>query len=168
MIETSDPSDLHYLKNLVDMLLSVSEATSQHHICQKQLSLFKALYDVAVRYFSIKSKAAQMQGGFRDDGGAMVFNALSSCEPKVPITLPTSQAGEIPGASGPMSAPDLGGSSQMDQSLAQLPVYGSMGASFAQQGQLLSEPGMEMHSPGAELASWFYTNQQMMRMLDDM
>lgn len=37
-----------------------------------------------------------------------------------------------------------------------------------QQNQMLSDYNVGMDPPEAELATWFYTNHQMMRMLGDM
>lgn len=149
MIETSNSSDLDHLRNLVEALLSVSK-TSHNPICQKQLDLFKALYDVAVEYFEIK-------------------NAYSS-EPRAGPLQPTAREGGAAGEPGAMSVPELqaGVHAHMDQSLSQTDSYGLMGGALPWETQMLSEFGVEANRPGAELAPWFYTNQHMMRMLDDM
>ena len=149
MIETCNSSDLYHLKNLVDALLAVSK-TSHNSICQKQLSLFKALYDVAVEYFEVK-------------------NTYSS-ELRAGSLQPTAPEGGTAGGLGIMSIPELqvGVHAQMDQSLGQSDSYGLIGGPSPWETQTLSEFGVEANRSGAELAPWFYTNQHIMRMLDDM
>ncbi|KAG7286284.1 hypothetical protein NEMBOFW57_008592 [Staphylotrichum longicolle] len=83
MIETSDSSDLDHLRNLVEALLSVSK-TSHNPICQKQLSLFKALHDVAVEYFEVKnaypteSTAGATQSTLEEANTADIFDCIQT------------------------------------------------------------------------------------------
>lgn len=148
MIETSDSSDLDHLRNLVEALLSVSKS-SHNPICQKQLSLFKALYDVAVEYFEVK-------------------NAYPS-ESTAGVPQSTLEEANTAGGQATMSVPELQGGvhTPMDQSLSQN-AYGLVGEPLPWETQTLNEFGVEANRAGAELAPWFYTNLHMMRMLDDM
>lgn len=148
MIETSDSSDLDHLRNLVEALLSVSK-TSHNPICQKQLSLFKALYEVAVEYFEVKNAFP---------------SELTAVAPQSTV-----DEGNTAGGPGTMSVPELQGGvhTQMDQSLSQN-TYGLAGEPLPWETQTLDGFGVEANRAGAELAPWFYTNLHMMRMLDDM
>lgn len=153
MIETSDSSDLYYLQNLIETLLSASKPSQNNTIFQKQLNLFSALYDVAVKFFEVKT-------------------AYSS-ESNTGTVRPRSPTGDMAGGSAAVSVPGLGlDGTHMNQPLGQPDVYGSMGDHpldpLMWQNQTLAEFGMETNASAAELAPWFYTNQHMMRMLDDM
>ncbi|KAM0549200.1 hypothetical protein ACHAPJ_009509 [Fusarium lateritium] len=156
MIETSDPTDIYYLENVVKSLQSAS-STSHYTVCQKQLSLFKALYDVAVKYFDVKKRAPSNNA---DQSESRVIGGLSGERNEVSDTRPTGATVEMERAhaTGSMS------SEYFDQPFGDL--GGSTGNSLVQPSSVLSEFGMEMDPPGAELAAWFYTN-QMMSMLDD-
>jgi hypothetical protein len=139
MIETSDSSDLHHLGNLVATL--AASDVSHHHARHNQLSVFKALYDVAVKYFDIKSNAAQDSFHDYDIVGCRAY----SREPNaVTGALSATVAGGITGGSAVMDLPAL----QADQAMENF--------------------GVDMNHPGDELATWYYTNYQMMRMLDDL
>jgi hypothetical protein len=124
--------------------------TSPNHICQKQLSLFKALYDVAVEYFEVRN-------------ASLSASRAGTLEPRA-------EQETTAGAPETASLPELqaGVHAQMDQSLGQPDSYGLVGEPLSWETQMLSEFGVEASRPGAELAPWFYTNQHMMRMLDDM
>ncbi|KAF4465036.1 C6 transcription factor [Fusarium albosuccineum] len=164
MVEASDPADLRCLGNLVETLQSVSR-NAHYSICQKQLSIFKALYDVAVRYFDVKAAAergsmlSSQDLAFNpyantpntDAGG--VASSRSHGMSNVPMTIP------VPGLSG-------SGQGTVDP-LSQIPMFEPRNNQFAQQASLAGDFGMEMDPPTAELANWFYTNHQMMRILED-
>ncbi|KAM5346970.1 hypothetical protein ACJ41O_009975 [Fusarium nematophilum] len=144
IIETSDSTDLDHLKRLVETLQAAS-SSCHYLVCQKQLTIFKALYDVVVKYFEVKSNA--MQGGTLDSDAA-ALNAYPGTS-NIGLLSSASQAGFL------------------NTPLGQMPIYPSRSAEEAEQSQLLGEFGMQPDPPGAELATWFYTNHQMMRMFDD-
>jgi hypothetical protein len=138
MIETSDSSDIQHLGSLVATLLAVSNV-SHHPACHKQLSLFKALHDVAIKYFDIKNNAAQ--DSFHDDDIARCtaysreFNAMTGA-------LSSSATGDLTGGSAALGLPAL----QADPAVENF--------------------GGDMSHPGDELTRWYYTDHQLMRMLD--
>ncbi|KAK7408266.1 hypothetical protein QQX98_009579 [Neonectria punicea] len=133
IIETSDSSDLDYLKRLVEVLQSASSNSTSYVICQRHLRIFKALYDVAVKYFEVKAKKA-----------------------------PEAMLGP--------TGMDMSG--YLDPTLSQVPTFGMRAVQTNQQNQnqnqMLGDYNVGMDPPEAELATWFYTNHQMMRMLGDM
>lgn len=133
MIETSDSSDLHHLGNLVTTLFAASNL-SHHHACHKQLSLFKALYDVAVKYFEVKNSAVQDSFDEYDIVGCSAYSRVSNA---VTGALSPTVAGGMTGGSGVMDLLALGDS--------------------AQAGQAMETFGADMNCPGAELAPWYYT-----------
>ncbi|KAJ4247463.1 hypothetical protein NW762_013138 [Fusarium torreyae] len=159
MIETSDSTDIYYLENVVKSLQSAS-STSHYTVCQKQLSIFKALYDVAMKYFDVKKRTPSNNAhqsdstvigglpGERNDG----LGVSDTRQNGVAVEM------ERAHVTGSLS------SEYLDQSFGVL--GGSTGNSLAQPSSVLGEFSMEMDPPGAELATWFYTN-QMMSMLDD-
>jgi hypothetical protein len=138
MIETSDSSDLHHLENLVATLLAASDV-SHHPACHKQLCFFKALYDVAIKYFDVKNNAAQDSFHDYDTVGCRAY----SREPNAMTgALSATAAGGITGGPAVMEFPALQGGREMENF------------------------GVDMNHFGDELATWYYTNHQMMRMLD--
>ncbi|KPM39016.1 hypothetical protein AK830_g7558 [Neonectria ditissima] len=130
IIETSDSSDLDYLKRLVEVLQSASSNSTSYVICQRHLRIFKALYDVAVKYFEVKAKKA-----------------------------PEAMLGPT----------RINMTEYLDPTLSQVPTFGMRAVQNTQQNQMLGDDyNVGMDPPEAELATWFYTNHQMMRMLGDM
>ncbi|KAJ4313470.1 hypothetical protein N0V84_009395 [Fusarium piperis] len=151
MIETSDPSDLSCLRDLVQTLETVIEP-SQYSMCQKQLSIFKALYDVAVKYFNIRA-AATSEGML--DPRSTAPTAYGTPNPKLASQMGACDQ-DVANGSGVLSLP---GSRQLvDAAQGHMPIYESRTAQF--------EPGefdMGIDQPSAELATWFYANHHMMR-----
>jgi hypothetical protein len=139
MIETSDSSDIQHLGNLVATLLAVSNV-SHHPACHKQLSLFKALHDVAIKYFDIKNNAAQ--DSFHDDG-------IAGC---------TAYSCESNAMTGALSSSATGGITGGSAAMGGLPAL--------QADQAMENFGGDMSHPGDELTRWYYTDHQLMRMLD--
>ncbi|KAF4967224.1 hypothetical protein FSARC_5203 [Fusarium sarcochroum] len=159
MIETSDPTDIYYLENVVKSLQSTS-STSHHTVCQKQLSLFKALYDVAVKYFDVKKRAPSSNAGGSDSRVRGGLSDERNDGLRISDTRPNGVTVEMERAHATGSM----GTEYFDQPYGDL--VGSRGDGLAQPGSVLSEFSMEMDPPVAELATWFYTS-QMMSMLDD-
>lgn len=154
MIETSDPSDLSCLRDLVQTLEMVTEP-SQYSMCQKQLSIFKALYDVAVKYFKIR--AAATPEAMIGTGSA----GYGTPNPKLPSSVPQMDAFNQNVPTGPGMLPLSSNGQALDAVQGQIPMFGSRTNQF--------EPGEfdMMDQPSAELATWFYANHHMMRMLED-
>lgn len=141
MIETSDSSDIHHLGNLVATLLAASNV-SHHPACHKQLSFFKALYDVAIKYFDIKNKLEAAQDSTYD----------------YDIVRCTAYSREPNAITGALSSPVTGGITVGSAEVMELPAL--------QADQAMENFGGDMDHAGDELARWYYTNHQMMRMLD--
>jgi hypothetical protein len=155
MIETSDSSDIHHLGNLVATLLAASDV-SHHHACHKQLSFFKALYDVAIKYLDVKNNAAAQDNSFHGYDDIVGCTAHShSCGPNA-ISPGTISSSSVTGGG-------ITGGSAVTTMEMELPAFqpdqeamGSFGGN------------MNMNHAGDELARWYYTNHQLMRMLGDL
>ncbi|KAJ3466968.1 hypothetical protein MRS44_004532 [Fusarium solani] len=158
MIETSDPSDLPCLRDLVHTLETVTEP-SQYSLCQKQLSMFKALYDVAVKYFNIRAAATpEAMLDTRGTGSA----GYCTPNPKLPSPVPQMGASNQNVANLSGMLPFSSSGQPVDAAQGQMPMYDSRTNQF--------EPGefdMGIDQPSRELATWFYANHDMMRMLED-
>ncbi|RSL97765.1 hypothetical protein CEP52_010718 [Fusarium oligoseptatum] len=158
MIETSDSSDLSCLRDLVQTLEMVTEP-SQYSMCQKQLSIFKALYDVAVKYFRVR--AAATPEGMLDTRGTGSAG-YGTPNPKLPSSVPQMGAFDQGVANGSGMLPLSSSGQPLDAVQGQIPMFGSRTNQF--------EPGefdMGIDQPSAELATWFYANHHMMRMMED-
>ncbi|KAI5861123.1 fungal-specific transcription factor domain-containing protein [Durotheca rogersii] len=157
IIETSDPSDLGCLGALVDTLQMVSTSTSissHYPTCTKQVRLFKALYDVAVKYIEVRTSAARGDMLESSDMDLNTYMNTMGMGVLQPSPLPSS-------ASGSLDMADSAGSAVGGMSGNGTNVMASA------QNQIFGTFGMEMDPSGAELGNWFYQNHQMMRMLED-
>ncbi|KAM0424825.1 hypothetical protein ACHAPT_009881 [Fusarium lateritium] len=159
MIETSDPSDLSCLRNLVETL-EASSTTSQYSICQRHLSIFKALYDVAVKYFKVRATATRGSSILGQRGTSA---ATSDAKLATPVSQGGSFLHDIASGLGMASIP-TSGQSVVDAVQGQVSIYESRTS------QLEADEfdmGIEQVTPTMELATWFYANHHMMRMLED-
>ncbi|KAF5005920.1 hypothetical protein FDECE_7678 [Fusarium decemcellulare] len=164
MIEASDPADLRCLGNLVETLQSVS-SNAHYSICQKQLSIFKALYDVAVKYFDVKAAAER---GSMLSSQDLAFNPYANTPNTDAGGVASSRSHGMSNVPMTIPVPSLSSSGQGTvDPLSQIPIFEPRNNQFAQQASLTGDFGMEMDPPTAELANWFYTNHQMMRILED-
>uniref|UniRef100_A0A0B7KG76 Xylanolytic transcriptional activator regulatory domain-containing protein n=1 Tax=Bionectria ochroleuca TaxID=29856 RepID=A0A0B7KG76_BIOOC len=172
IIETSDPSDLECLKRLVE-ILEIAASTPKNVICERQLRLFKALYEVAIKYFDIKAQTTQAEhGGHGADGlGGPYLDAASGGLLQHQSTAILGSGSLLgPGSEityGPVEDPisNLGNNNVNQVPGQQRVMPGARVGHFNPQG-----PGatrMEMEQSGAGLATWFYLNDQMIRMLGE-
>ncbi|KAF7557238.1 hypothetical protein G7Z17_g787 [Cylindrodendrum hubeiense] len=157
IVETSESSGLDCLGALVETLQSASSST-HYPICWKQFRLFKALYNVAVKYVEVKASKTDEQivgvSGLDYSGGATLPASVS----EFPSALQSSVApfGNIPG-NGMKEAQVLSG----------LSGYG-VKAGLQGQNASIGYSGFEMDPTGAELGNWFCRNQEMLMMLEDL
>ncbi|CAG9988302.1 unnamed protein product, partial [Clonostachys byssicola] len=173
IIETSDPSDLECLKRLVE-ILEIAASTPKNVICERQLRLFKALYDVAIKYFEIRAETSQAEHGVQgaDGLGGPYLDAANGGLLQHQSTTSLLGSGSLlgPGSEityGPVEDPvsNLGNNNVNQVPGQQRVMPGARVGHFNPQG-----PGatrMEMEQSGAGLATWFYLNDQMIRMLGE-
>ncbi|KAL6415588.1 putative C6 transcription factor [Ilyonectria robusta] len=167
IVETSESSDLGCLSALVETLQSAS--TSVHYpICGKQFRLFKALYDVAVKYVEVKASRADDQ--VADCTVLDYTNELSTREPAglsqtLSISLPDSTSG-LQSSAMPVSSIASAGTKEA-QLLGGLLGHGSRVGLQAQNAGF-GYTGFEMNPTGAELGNWFSRNQEMLIMMEDL
>ncbi|KAM0507676.1 hypothetical protein ACHAP9_002796 [Verticillium nonalfalfae] len=143
-IETSSRADLQVLRSFLDTLEGTAYS-SRHLSTQNQLRLFQALYSVAVRYISVQESSslqvdAWSTGG---DGSGSGTGTVTS-------------GGVAP--AGQTSVPFS------SQSMAFTP--GEVAAQTAED-QFMANLGLQVDSSGNPLASWFASNQQLMRILEN-
>ncbi|KZL76750.1 fungal specific transcription factor [Colletotrichum tofieldiae] len=144
VVQTSNPTDLHYLGAVVETLQSVPPSFSDS--CSKQLRLFKILYDVACKYVQIKvSSRSNRSGDSFDavDGEGELANAFHLGR----IGIPGSNEGDpdpIARATN-IHEPTTDGFETLQMGQESIPV---------------------MDSEGAQLGDWFYQNYQMFGLLE--
>ncbi|KAM0323287.1 hypothetical protein ACHAQA_008878 [Verticillium albo-atrum] len=143
-IESSSKADLHVMRRFLDALEGTTYS-SRHASTQNQLRLFQALYSVAVQYISVKESTSLQERSWPQIAGPSTQAASGS-----PYS---SQAMEFTPASGDSAQ-----------------VTGFAEAQAAPQpaeDQFLANLGMQADSSGGPLASWFASNQHLMRMLEN-
>jgi hypothetical protein len=163
IIETSEASDLEYMRGLVETLESTSNSRA-HSTCGKQRHLFKALYDVAAKYSEVKFRA---DGGQGDMSWSMAcaFAGTTLNDPG----LGKLDSGGIVGEPGTTNTTDGPGN---------MPSHGETNGDgmghmdglvrpAALQNTAFGDVDMEMDLSGDQLWDWFNTNQSIMRMLED-
>jgi hypothetical protein len=167
IIETAQASDLEHMRRFVETLQSTSTSRA-YNMCQKQLRLFKALYDVAEKYIDLKSRVV---GGVRDmlrpmarqqqqqEHTSAFPGATSSSFEFDPLSSGI-VGGTSATASGNVGTSHLQGESRSDGT-------GLEDGSSAIQNTIFGDADMEMDLSGAELWDWFNKNQSIMRMLED-
>ena len=141
IIETSEASDLEYLRRLVETLESATDLHA-HNMCDRQRRLFRAFYDVAAKYVEVKSRTNDHVSGGQ---GSMSWAAMTQ-QPQQYVDASGAPVGQMP--------PSHGDVSQGPDEIGLVDGYdGTM--------------EMEMDFSGAQLWDWFNKNQNMMRMLED-
>lgn len=165
VIETAEASDLEHMRRFVETLRSTS-TSRVYNMCQKQLRLFKALYDVAEKYIEVKSR---------------VRGSVQDCM-RWPTARQQQHASVFPGTTSsnfeldPLSSSIIGGTSVTTSSNVgtshllgetRSDGMGLEGGPSAIQSTMFGGGDMEMDLSGAELWDWFNKNQSIMRMLED-
>ncbi|EEY20523.1 fungal specific transcription factor domain-containing protein [Verticillium alfalfae VaMs.102] len=141
-IETSSRADLQVLRSFLDTLERTAYS-SRHLSTQNQLRLFQALYSVAVRYISVQESSSLQADAWSTGGDGSGSGTVTS-------------GGVAP--AGQTSAPFS------SQSMAFTP--GEVAAQTAKD-QFMANLGMQVDSSGNPLASWFASNQHLMRILEN-
>lgn len=167
IVETSESSGLGCLGALVETLQSAS--TSVHYpICGKQFRLFKALYDVAVKYVEVKASRADDQVAdctVLDYTGELSTREPAGLSQTLPVSLPDSTSG-LQSSTVPVSSIASAGTTEA-QLLSGLLSHGSRVGPPAQNAGF-GYTGFEMNPTGAELGNWFSRNQEMLIMMEDL
>lgn len=167
IVETSESSDLGCLGALVETLQSAS--TSVHYpICGKQFRLFKALYDVAVKYVEVKASRTDDQVPdctVLDYSGELSTREPAGLPQTLSVSLPDS-AGGFQSSTMPVGSIASTGTKEA-QLLGGFPGYGSRVGPQTQNAGF-GYTGFEMNPTGAELGNWFSRNQEMLIMMEDL
>ncbi|KAL0937460.1 fungal specific transcription factor [Colletotrichum truncatum] len=158
IIETGNEDDLKRLGSLIESL-QFSSADSFSVGIQKEIRLFKVLYDVACSYINAKKSSSTEPGGTEDwsDSTLMVPPALP--QPTVLATPSSTDLSQTP-------LPHMSDAGNVMGAMfnEQVPVPNWMtGGSFGMPG----DTGMEIDHQGAQLGNWLYMNNQMLRALED-
>lgn len=152
------------MRSLVETLESTSNFRA-HVTCSKQRRLFRALYDVAVKYIEVNGGQGRMPWSMARQQYADVFAGAASNG----FGLSTINSGGIAGGSGTMNATDasyyIPSHSGADADGMEF-VDGLVGP-MALQHTTFEDTDMEMDLSGAQLWDWFNKNQSIMRMLED-
>lgn len=170
IIETSKAADLERMRSLVETLESTSDVHA-HNICERQIRLFKALYEVADKYIDVKSRAdgggqGEMSWSIAQQHADALGGPTSSG-----LGIGTSHAGEMARVSGTTTTTDvptghMSSHAEPDGGDAMGPVDGLVSPA-ALQNTAFGDVDMEMDLSGAQLWDWFNKNQSMMRILED-
>lgn len=156
MIETSEASDLKYMKSLVQALESAS-STHAHRTSKRQARLFKALYDVAEKYVEINSRPGGRPSGVARSAGR--------------------DCGAVDTLGGPrghgLGSVGYGAISNDGETAGQVfPNDDTEGMEFMDglgtwQGTAFGDVDVEMDFSGAQLLDWFNENQSIMSTFED-
>ncbi|CRK29983.1 hypothetical protein BN1708_005116, partial [Verticillium longisporum] len=141
-IETSSRADLQVLRSFLDTLEGTAYS-SRHLSTQNQLRLFQALYSVAVRYISVKESSSLQEDAWSTGGDG---------------------SGTGTGTGGGVAPAGQASPQFSSQSMAFAP--GEAAAQTAED-QFMANLGLQVDSSGNPLASWFASNQQLMRILEN-
>lgn len=155
-IETSSASDLEHMRRLVETLELASSSHAQR-TCNRQLRLFKALYDVAEKYVEVKSRGggqgmswAMAQQQYADSfAGATSGFGVGTVDPGKVVT---DTPGQMP-LQGGVNGDSMG-------------LVDGLGGNLGLQ-NAFGDGDVEMDLEGAQLWEWFSKNQSIMRMLED-
>ncbi|CAG9956941.1 unnamed protein product [Clonostachys rosea f. rosea IK726] len=154
VIETSEASDLEYLRDCIDsiqsMVACVVDAAPKNY-----LRLFRALYDAAVRYLDARSKSDQTSG-------QTTLSSPWASENPMNATEATQGSGIVPFTLPQFPQPDSGDYHQAPSSIVPTSTLES------QEQLSLGLFGAGVDPQSSNLGSWYYNHHQLMRMLDDM
>lgn len=149
------------MRGLVEMLESTSDTsadTSAYNTCDKQRRLFKALYDVAVKYVEVKARANGAQAGMSwSKARKQYVDAFAGTASTGPAGTLNQQITQDSDGNIPSYSENGAGVGLMD----------GLVAPAALQNPAFGDVDMEMDLSGAELWDWFNKNQSIMRMLED-
>lgn len=145
IIESSSEDDLQALGAFLERGEGTTY-TSRHASTRNQLRLFQELYNVAVRYTKIKKASSTDEAGFTGIDGQ---------------DFTTQQAGSLSGEFG-ADAIDFGAASSAFQPPVTMETH-----SQQQAADFAASLGLQADSSGSGLASWFASNQQLMRMMEN-
>ena len=150
------------MRNLVETLESTSDKTT-HTTCGKQCRLFRALYDVAVKYVEIKTRRGDNYMGISWTKAQQQYYTTF---PNGPGPSSTGSVGNVTDAN---TIIELGGSTDLPTLRDDVDREGTaFGASyFATAGFGGADMDMGMDASGAQLWDWFNKNQSFMRMFED-
>lgn len=149
------------MRNLVETLESTSDK-STHTTCGKQCRLFRALYDIAVKYVEIKNRRDGYMGMSWTTTQQLYTNAL----PNGHSLNSTGSAGNITDAD---TIIESGGSNRLSTLRGEADREGTALADsyFATTGFGGADMDMGMDASGAQLWDWFNKSQSFMRMFED-
>ncbi|KAM0332133.1 hypothetical protein ACHAQA_002405 [Verticillium albo-atrum] len=155
IIETSDASDLKYLKALITGMERASSMQSYYSTGGKQLRIFSAMYDIARQY--VGAKAASRENDTQGRANLELDSFLSVFG----VPPGGGAAGQQPG----VIATDLGGT---------VPVGLDTGLGFPNQflpdtgsrGQVPYGLGMELDPESIQLGEWYQRSHEMLRFME--
>ncbi|GFG03281.1 protein STB5 [Aspergillus udagawae] len=172
IVETSDPSDLGYLRRLVDGLPKMAQS-SRYSICIKQMRILKVLYDVATTYVKARTRrqSTDMTGGHFPDFDINTYpNDKSGTGPNSPFPslFTEPDALSLGGAQKLAAACPTGtAEDESQQVMSQTSGFQASHDFLAMQSHLPGDFITELDTPGAQVGSWFHQSHQLMRLLDD-
>ncbi|KAL7619854.1 hypothetical protein AAE478_010399 [Parahypoxylon ruwenzoriense] len=167
VVETFDRSDLANLGALVETL-ELASSSSYSSACVKQFRLFKAMYDVAVKYVEVGQRLTGSQSTVlrgSDLSANLSAETFPMHLPSSPMrgfgmnALGTARNGADMISS--MAAAEPGS----DQLLGQMPGFGSRAGVVGT--YMDADLGMEIDPTGINLGNWYHKNNQVYRVLDN-
>lgn len=156
------------MRGLVETFESASTSNA-HRTCWKQRRLFRALYDVAVKYIEVKSRAEGAKGRMswpmaRQQNTDTFAGSASSGLPFSPL-----DSGGILGDIGTANISDspVHIPSRAETNGDTLGHLDGLAGPTTLQNTAFGDVGMDMDLSGAQLWDWFNKNQTLMMMLED-
>lgn len=148
------------MRRLVETL-EPSTTSQSYRTCDKQLRLFRALYDVAVKYIEVKTRSDGGQGEITWPMAQQQFAGGFAGVTSAGFGLSTLDPGAlVGGADAPSGHMSLQPEANRDGA-------GLIDGPTALQTTAFGDVDMDMDLSGAQLWDWFNKNQSIMRMLED-
>ena len=153
------------MRRLVETLESPSSSHT-HNPCDKQLRLFKALYEVAAKYVEVKARPDCGQGVISWPMARQQHAAAFASTTSTDFGAGTFDSGENPATTVAVDAPG-NMPSQGEANEGSVGLVNGLSGPTTLHSPGLGDMDMEIDFSGAELWDWFDKSQSIMKMLED-